>query len=140
MDMLGLESPQNLRSNGQNKFQEEEVLSIQEEEKEDMLNDEDMNNYMANEEEENELNEIVVAGDDSDLVLKEEKKKEEEHHVDLNEAILETAATPEPEEICDEIIDGNGHVVDVEESYEDDAMFEFITDNNKVKLGGIITA
>ena len=58
--------------------------------------------------------------------------------VELNERVRDVNS-PEPPTI-DEVIDHGGNVEDVEEEYEDDAMFEFITDNRTTKAGGIISA
>ena len=59
----------------------------------------------------------------------------------VNEDVQEAPPTPEPEEIevMEEIVDEGGNALDVEESYEDDAM-EFITDSRTIKRGGIVNA
>ena len=107
-DLLGLESPMNMRK--ENKT----VVQIKKED-----------NHFSNE----------TVSDDGDEYSDDDKE------LFVNEDVQEAPPTPEPEEIevMEEIVDEGGNALDVEESYEDDAM-EFITDSRTIKRGGIVNA
>ena len=131
MDMLGLNSPMNFRE-GKKALPTTTEEDKDSDDSDDSNDDVDLDNMT-----EEELRKVIASSTNLEEDVEEFEEKEEE--VDLDEYVGEIPPSPDPEQM-EEIIDEGGNALDVEESYEDDATFEFITDSRTIKNGGVVNA